>query len=766
MVYGLNQPQNTNLSYGAVKDVVPQDVANRLPQSVQNFDAQDTFESAAPVGMITSKSNDAKTTAMTVGIWGGFIGLRTLLDKVCAGDWNKSLFGRVSNLGDSIDAGFNKVTFGLSHKAGAGISNITNRAKNFLANKFDFAASLKTPLKFENPSAITQANGMAGRLFNDDIKNAITRCDDDVVTKVFGNIKEFKGLDAAGIREKFTQIGINPLGKENAEVVENIMKAFEKSGETFKISHFNFSVPFTNKTFKIPMTGKFNPLRIFQVKMPGSSIANKFRALAKTSGAKTALGKNMAYVFGSSTEGLTSCIVGGKLAPVIQAAVIANAIKKTMDAPEGERLSTFMDEMVPQAAFFMTMPYQAKLTAKLGGWLKYLGMGGQVDAAFLDKVKNSPELIQKLNLQGVDLTKALTKSQRQVINVEHFRDAVAQLNSKVKAGNISGVEYQKGIKNIKKLLNGNSKWYQKPFKFIGKFFGAGYQAETVMPLIKNNMTAAGAKVSGIKNIIKSKGAGTLRFVMGFFVISTLLNKPIKAITNKIFGKPYDAQAAEAEKAKQAQIEAMKNNPALNMTEEDMIRKLQAHPEVIQALQNDPKMMAEIEKNPALLVQILASLPDAPANTWSNTVNKAQSPLLQKYLNQGGSQQMQPQGGYAPNASYNYNNPGMQNGAAQTGYPQFAQPNNMTNPYNYNQQNMNMQQPAPKSAANTTQGAAQANAEDNIPEPPRSYIPSSKPYNFNAKGVQSGADTITNPNVQAMLSKADRAEAEAMKFLSI
>ena len=51
------------------------------------------------------------------------------------------------------------------------------------------------------------------------------------------------------------------------------------------------------------------------------------------------------------------------------------------------------------------------------------------------------------------------------------------------------------------------------------------------------------------------------------------------------------------------------------------------------------------------------------------------------------------------------------------------------------------------------------------EPVRTYIPSSKPFNY----VEGDKNTIkqeeiTNANVQAMLSKADKAEQEAMKIL--
>ncbi len=737
MVQGF-QPQMQNISYGAIKDVAPQQVVQKLPENIQNFDAQDTFENNSTVQMVTSKSTDLKTGAMTVGIWGGFIGLRSLLDKVTAGEWDKSLLGKVTKFGDTLSSGLNKVSFGLLGKASNGLKSGTENAAKMLTGKFDLAAAFKTPFKYENSMAISQGNGMAGRLFNDDIMNAVKRFDEKKLVNLFGKLDDFKGMNASQIIDKFQNIATNPLGKENAKVVNDIMETFAKSGETFKISHFN--LPFG---IKLPMTGKFNPLRIFEVKMPGSSIANKYKALAKTSSAKTALGKNLTYISSSATEGLTSCVVGGKVAPLIQAAIVANAIKKAMDAPEGQKLSTFMDEMVPQAAFFMTMPYTTKSLASIGGSLKYLGMSGEVDKEFLKQVEKSPELLKKLGLEGKDLSN-LAKGDRQVINVEHFRQSVKSLNDKIKAGGLDGVQYQAELGNIKKIFKGNSKWYQKPFKFIGKVLGGGYKAETVMPFIKENGNKITDTLSKAKYALKTKGGGALRFAAVMFVISPLIAKPITALTHKIFGKPYDAEAEakkkQEEEAKKAQDEAIKN---LGMTEEQLMAKLEAHPEIIQAIQSDPQIMAQIQQNPILLLQLIASIPDDASNNGQQAQQNTQG-------------QNSMQNGQIQTKS------GMQQNGTQSDLLQkyINNPNNRINS-GMNQNSQQISQNAQNiSNVNQTQ-------KDEPKEPVRTYIPSSKPFNYTTGDTLQNSikpEQITNQNVINMLSKADKAEADAWKIL--
>ena len=62
-----------------------------------------------------------------------------------------------------------------------------------------------------------------------------------------------------------------------------------------------------------------------------------------------------------------------------------------------------------------------------------------------------------------------------------------------------------------------------------------------------------------------------------------------------------AKKKQEEEAKKAQDEAIKN---LGMTEEQLMAKLEAHPEIIQAIQSDPQIMAQIQQNPILLLQLI------------------------------------------------------------------------------------------------------------------------------------------------------------------
>lgn len=300
-----------------------------------------------------------------------------------------------------------------------------------------------------------------------------------------------------------------------------------------------------------------------------------------------------------------------------------------------------------------------------------------------------------------------------------------------------------------------SKYLLKP---VGKFFGAGLgqKYKYIQP--------SGSKFKDFFRKIPGRtvgfAGGFMRLALVMFALNGIFGKPVKSAINKVFGKPYDPAEEEALKNQQAQqAELMKN---LNMTQEQAMAKLQAHPEFIEALQNDPQTLKAIEQNPALLLQLIAALPDTPGTGAQNTSQTVQSALqgnkfansnvppsqlLNKHLN-------------AANAVQNQN-PGMNNMAP-------PQANNPAVPV---QQNMTNQTAAQNNAQLSQNSTAQNNAVQNeapankTDEPVRTYIPSSKPFNY----VEGDTNTIkqeeiTNANVQAMLSKADKAEQEAMKIL--
>ncbi len=170
-----------------------------------------------------------------------------------------------------------------------------------------------------------------------------------------------------------------------------------------------------------------------------------------------------------------------------------------------------------------------------------------------------------------------------------------------------------------KNLQGNG-----PMSFIlrqaGKIFGLGL----------------GAPNTGIVGKMKGIGGGAFRFFLFMFVVSPIISKFTRKVTNKIFGKPYDKN----EEAKKAQIEAQKNQiiPELGITQGELAQKIEKNPKAIQELQNNPDLVRKLQQNPKFLVDYLdgKAIPD---NTKTAVQKPQMSPLNAKLINERNNNQL-------------------------------------------------------------------------------------------------------------------------------
>lgn len=575
-----NNYQNV-LNYGAVKDVVPQQINEKLPQNVQNFDAKDTVGNNTAVKSVKNANTDPVTIGLTGAIWLGLAQICQKLNNSLNNDWANSWLGKAGALGEKIG---NKLPKG------------SGRVKNFINGLFDKSAilqSLKTPTKAQNSLAKSQARGITGYVMSDvrsmleyHLKNGKG---DDIINLAKG-INGFSGNADESLKfisdlfenceDNKTQIQelIKRLGSKDVKVaVENIVDT-------------RIGIPFTNIGFNLKIPN------IPFLKRQGSfkEMANKLNAVFENSAGLgkevTAIGKSAPKQAIKTLEGLTNGGAGGKILIVIQAAMFAQAIKKAMDAPKGEKLSTFTENVANDFGFFLSLPLQVKASHAIGG-LKYIG------------IKDWDKIGQKES-------------------VKVFHNMIESLNKRVVEGTISQVDYIKEAKNIKKYLKGDSKWYQQPLKLLGKIFSTGLDAETILPYIDKADKSFGAQLyhgaMGIVNNLKGKGFGTvLRFAAGTMVVGPLVAKVVTKISHLIFGRPTKSVLDEDKKEEKTQDA---NNP-LEMTQEEMMQKLSSNPELMQKMENDPEFLQKVLEDPELFKKLLNKEinPNEVATTKDNPV---------------------------------------------------------------------------------------------------------------------------------------------------
>lgn len=745
--YANNNIQANNIPYGAIKDVVPQNVNQKLPENLQNVDAKEIANSndaVAAAGQI-----DKKSALLTLPIYASFIGLKEFYStKGFAGEYGKTIPGKVAKAGDFISKGISKI---IPDKIENGAKSGFSNAKNWLIEHSAIARSMTSPLKLENSTAIREANGIYSRVMLD-LSEAFEKGNfgkghKDLGIKelgeIFGKDTTFwKHLEDAGIKKASTSAEarqivakeINKLGEASLKdpkiktFVEEIVENLGKSKE----------VIIRNKIGKLSL----EKLKIFDTKISMSEMANKVRAISginpkNATIGTTTLGKLLPKLFHINNEGLTSCTIGTKIAPILQAYFLAKAITEAAKAPKGKKLATFMDEETGMVTFMLTMPLATQILKSVGG-AKYIGMDKLVKGAASNK-------------------------EAQSAGVKMYRDAVKALNERVTAGSISRGEYVEEVKRVKDMLKGKVgdgksavRFWQKPFKAIGRILGSNFNKETIKPFIEAPSADAGKlkafginvsnkaqellyKVKSGNNKLGNTPGGILRFGLVMFALSPLLSKPIKWCINKIFGKPYNEAEEKKEKEKKAKEEAIKNDPFKNMTQEELLKLLQKNQNKVAEVQNNPELMKELTTNPQKLYD---------------------------FLQQGAAEYDKKEAGAKPSQMLESYKKNVQNGAMTNNAPMpsnnIVQPNAMQNPNNGLNNNMNLTMPAPS----VQQPQAQPQMQEQNPvqqqnQLQRGYIPSSKP----AENVVNAQNT-ENQKFNALMADMDNTEKEFSKYISM
>ncbi len=709
MVSGIPTNQNS-LTYGALKDRVPQSVNAVLPTNVQNLSTQDIQQSAqsTPTGSAASSMFELSTRGkiLTGGFWAGFIGLCSLLNKnFRKEDYSKTMLGKIGSFGDKVSDGLGK----------AGVGKVTStigKGKNWILEKLPF---LTTPTKSVNSMAKMQSLGMTGYQTND-IIDMITRGLDNNpdVAKGFGLADE---AAKKTFKENLAKFRNDP--KEYLDEIDDLVGKLKSD----KLKNIKFSTgdgknpitKITSKIFKREVTGMEMANKTI------GALGDKFKV---NTGARTTLGKKLTSGFTKVIEGTTNGYAGGKVMIVMQAMITAQALDKAMKAPKGEKWSTFANEMSNDLGAFLLLPLQMKLSNTANS-IKYMGMG-----------------------KGIAAQKDAVKA---------YRKQVANINEWVTTGlkdskKYLRTDYIKDVQKAKELLKGNSKWYHKPFRAIGRVLSMGL--DNIKPFT-DDLGKGGKAVAKVGNWLKRFTGGAGRFAIVMFVISPFIGKIVSKVSSSIFGKTTEMkkEEAEAKAAKEAKKQAKANKIAsgAELTEaetNELKARMMGSPEFVQSIEGNEQALNMIAQNPRALLETLREYDAQKAAAMGqNSANEImQNPALLKSL---GIQTPQTQG-QNPNVA-------IPQGQAQNMPPSILNSQGQ----GIAEQNFNMptnQMPEGANVSDVNTIATQTNTSTSAPQDNYTYIPSSE--GFKEKGLtpeQSAA-------VANAMQKADAAEAEAMKYL--
>lgn len=713
MVSGIPTTSNS-MTYGALKDRVPQNMSAVLPENVQNLSAQDIQQSAqnTPTGSAASSMFELSTRGkiMTGGFWAAFVGICSLLNKnFRKEDYNQTMLGKIGTFGDKVSDGLGKAGVGK-------IAGTIGKGKNWILEKLPF---LTTPTKSVNSMARMQSNGMVGYQTSDIVDMITKGLDNNPKVAEAFDLKNQDAINA--FKEKLNNFRNDP--KEYLDDIDDLVTKLKSDKlKDVKFSTGNGKNAFTKITSKI-----------FKREVTGAELANKTIGamgdkFKTNTGARTALGKKLTSGFTKIIEGTTNGYAGGKFAIIIQAMITAQALDKAMKAPKGEKWKTFANEMSNDLGAFLLLPMQMKLSNTANS-IKYMGMGkgiaGQKDA------------------------------------VKAYRTQIANINKKLAEAAGDATKYTRAQyladKNVaKQLLKGNSKWYHKPFKAIGRVLSMGL--DNIKPYTAD-LKGGGKFIAKAGNWLKRFTGGAGRFAIVMFAISPFIGKIVSKVSSSIFGKTTEMkkEEAEAKAAKEAKKQAKMNKNAagaeLSEAETNELKaRMMGSPEFLQSIEGNEQALNMVAQNPRVLLEALREYDTQKAAlTEQNTANEIMQ--NQALLNSLGIQTPQTQG--------QNQNVTIPQGQAQNMPPSILNPQAQ----GISEQNLNMptnQMPEGANVSDINAGSttpAQAdNSNSNVADN-YTYIPSSEGYKE--------PNTLTpeqSAKVAQAMQMADATEAEVRKYL--
>ncbi|MBO5947942.1 hypothetical protein J6Q66_03800 [bacterium] len=457
---------------------------NGLQQHYQHFDATQVPQNNSVNNKIDStKKNPLTTFGMFIGSWFGLSKVADLVNSKVSGSYQTSMAGKIGNFGDKIGStsGYKWV----AQKMTPSIQGI----KNFWAKHNEsnmFLRFLKNPSKREWKMA--SSNASYGYI-------------DEISMDVIDIMRGFKNTKGAGTFNKaFGHTyeyfeAMNSGAYKHANELESALKKAidycKKNGISEK-AVLRDKLPWSKSGREIPkilgrnvtLSEAYNKLQV------AKGLKNPFQ--------KTALGKLLPKWSFKTIEGLTNGTAGGKLMIAMQAYCLADAIKRTWEAPKGEKFSTFMESMANDIGMYMMIPLYPRVFNVIGG-TKYLGM---------------------------------TTAQK-----NKYLTELGKFNTLAKSGYYKDKNSYKAAKKIVTDLRGaGSKWYLKPFRAIGRISDFG--CERIYPFLKKQ-TGFITNLKKFGHALKG-GTGIVRGIIGMVMIAPLFAKPVVKISHAIFGKPTNS----------------------------------------------------------------------------------------------------------------------------------------------------------------------------------------------------------------------------------
>lgn len=551
----INQYPQNNIQQNIAYNTSPQAQYVQGGQAVDTTPQTDTFDKP--------QENDGhKKLLIMIATWLGLNKSTELYNKLCTNDdYNKTIVGRMGNLGDKIAPRIGKrktYTLFMDH-----LRTFQGSIKNYINKKPLLYAMFNTATKPENSmvkdftkSQLAEDLNEATRTIKGYIKELPKTFKEAGATKdeikalkakygtnIFGQIKNKK----KAIQElQFNRIGaganfIDTLGTDK-DVIAQTLKEMKIKHLGLNPDNYQDILDNPEKNVKIIREacrrgGKnakaffgrykwFPGLGLFAKR--STNLSMSYNKLSTEFNHTTKLGKNLAKSSKLFMRGLT--FGGGKLGTIMVAFGLGTALYNATKAPKEQRVGTAVAGGVEAVSWIASMPLAITIMHGVNG-LANTGLSKMQVGRYRVALRNFNKQVKK----GMFKDEAAYNKALEAVN-------------KLREVNVPQGKLTKGLKNIGRFLSialENPKPYTESLsglKFGAKMSTIGRNIKRYLPLIGKNAVGY-----------------PLRFALYAIVFSPLVDKVISSVTSAIFGKPYEPEEAEEDTKKTAENQPQQPN---------------------------------------------------------------------------------------------------------------------------------------------------------------------------------------------------------------
>lgn len=487
------------------------------------------------VGGGEEEKNKWMTPVLTLPVWGVMCLAMDQFNKACGGEYKKSMLGRLNIWGENLGKELPFIDVALKK-----ISSLKSLFMDKVVTKSKIlSAFFNTPAIPKNKMALTMSKGTIAEISTEAVQRLEKHLQSGGTLKL--NIDGKDITDAKQIEAYVKGLSEKTHTEDGIKEIINLFKQQSKEGciITKKVG----KIPFTNGqkyiSDVIPGLEKLMNRKIYF-----SEFTNKLNSFGNPLEVTTTIGKRLPKAVIRTVEGITNGTAGGKVAILMAAYFIADAIKKTIDAPKGngEKGKTFAENNIYNLGWYLTMPFGMGLLYKTGG-LKYIGLGE-------NQVKEYRRLLNEFNdraKSGQIKDKALYNSEKKALQGK-LKEILKQSATEIKSTDGFGTKVGKTLKNI----------FYKPLQWGAKVLTAGLeQPESFNPKAIGKSSNLMEKVQqffqyGKAKNVKGFAGAALRFSLFMFTIAPFLGKFFAKGSHIVFGKPTKSVLDDEETPKKNQ----------------------------------------------------------------------------------------------------------------------------------------------------------------------------------------------------------------------